>query len=285
MVVTVLRVLNNSVVLAQDNEHELLIRGKGIAFGLHSQDTFTPPESAKISYLNNNERVQNVIDQVDDDILSISELILAKAQHKIGKELSPLLLLTLADHLDNAIKDAKSDHILSLNDAIIYETEHLYQIEFQIGKESVAYIKKRLGVNLPNYEAGFIALHIVNSEIINGGLDRVQEISELTKACVIIIQKNFDMLLNKDTVAFSKFVTHLRYLIERQGNDSGESGDYHDDIGTNLLGTLKSMYADSYRTAEAIAAMLSERKGWTLGKNEVVYLIIHVHRLIETNGN
>lgn len=283
MAVTVLRVLNNSVLLAVDADHELLIRGKGIAFGLHPQDTFTPPDSARISYLNNNEKVQSVIDQVDDDILDVSELILTKAQRNLGRELSPLLFLTLADHLDNAIKDAKSGNVLSLNDAIIYETEHLYQNEFQTGKEAVAYIDKRLGVNLPDYEAGFIALHIVNSEIINGGLDRVQEISELTKACVIIIQKNFDVLLNKDTLAFSKFVTHLRYLIERQGNDAGESGDYHDDIGTNLLDTLKSMYPDSYRTAETIATMLSERKGWRLGKNEVVYLIIHVHRLIDTN--
>lgn len=55
------------------------------------------------------------------------------------------------------------------------------------------------------------------------------------------------------------------------------------DYGTNLLDTLKSMYPESYRTAEAVATMLSERKDWRLGKNEVVYLIIHVHRLIDTN--
>lgn len=280
MKATVIKVLNNSVVLVQKKEKELLVRGKGIAFGLHKGDEFNIPENAKVSYLNTNEHVQSIIDNVSDDILAITETIFDYAQKILKRKLSPLIIVNLADHLDNAINHQKKEISSELNEMIIYETEYLYQSEYRIGLYARELVNEKFHINLPDYEAAFISLHIVNSEIINGTIDNVVEVSEIIKLAVVIIQNNFDIALKKDTPAFSKFVTHLRYLFERQSNSTSEiSGT--DDIGDNLIETLSFMYPISYETARDIQQMLNEKQGWNLDNNEIVYLIIHIHRLID----
>jgi transcriptional regulatory protein LevR len=49
--------------------------------------------------------------------------------------------------------------------ALLWETKRLYKDEFAIGKQALAMVKNKTGVSLPEDEAGFIALHIVNAEL------------------------------------------------------------------------------------------------------------------------
>ncbi|RND87045.1 PRD domain protein [Lacticaseibacillus paracasei] len=68
-------------------------------------------------------------------------------------------------------------------------------------------------------------------------------------------------------------------MIERQAGQVTEVHDA-DDIGKSLSATLASMYPKAYTTATAIREMLQERKHWQLDQNEIVYLVIHIERLV-----
>lgn len=185
----------------------------------------------------------------------------------------------MSDHLDNSLKGLENGQELNYSEAFQYETAHLYKREYEIGRHALSLVKQELGVELPEYEAALITLHIINAEINGGGSDRVLEISKHTKACVVIIQREYGTVLDKNTIAFSKFVTLLRYLIERQAGQVTEVHDA-DDIGKSLSATLASMYPKAYTTATAIRDMLQERKHWQLDQNEIVYLVIHIERLV-----
>lgn len=54
---------------------------------------------------------------------------------------------------------------MEIKNALLWETQRFYNHEYLIGKEALSIIKNRLIIDLPEDEAGFIALHIVNAEL------------------------------------------------------------------------------------------------------------------------
>lgn len=75
-------------------------------------------------------------------------------------------------------------------------------------------IKEAFDVILPEDEAGFIALHIVNAQM-DDNYNGIQEIGEVTKLIhqiVNIVKYHFQIKFDEESVYYHRFVTHLKFF-------------------------------------------------------------------------
>ena len=79
------------------------------------------------------------------------------------------------------------------------------------GKVAIGMIEKELKVTLPQDEAAFIALHIVNAEL---DLDMTEMVSmtKLVNDILKIVDKHFGEQIDKESVFYERFITHLKFF-------------------------------------------------------------------------
>ena len=120
--------------------------------------------------------------------------------------------MSLTDHINFAIQRNKKG--LDIKNALLWETKRLYKDEFAIGKQALAMVKNKTGVSLPEDEAGFIALHIVNAEL-NEEMPNIINITKVMQEILRIVKYHFKIEFNEESLHYYRFVTHLKFFAQR----------------------------------------------------------------------
>ncbi len=110
----------------------------------------------------------------------------------MGKKLDEKINIDLTDHIYTAVKRLKDGIVIK--NALLWDIQRFYQDEYTIGTYALDVIEKKFGVRLPDDEAGFIALHIVNAELSEGNLEDIYAITQIMQEIMNIIRRTF----NKD---------------------------------------------------------------------------------------
>ena len=95
--------------------------------------------------------------------MKLSGEIIEYAENTVGKKLNEGIYISLSDHTYTAIKRIKNNNIVK--NALLWEIKKFYKEEFKIGMKALDLIEEKTHVRLPEDEAGFIALHIVNAQL------------------------------------------------------------------------------------------------------------------------
>ncbi len=158
---TVIKVFNNNVLLVSEGKKEKILLGKGIGFGKHPQDSLEHNHSIeKIFSLEeeSSQKFTELITTVDAKVVGICEEIIYMLSQEMNEDLNEKIHISLTDHIAFCL------HRLRQNDEILnpflIETKTLYKKEFALAKKAVAILEKETGLQIPEGEAGFIALHI-----------------------------------------------------------------------------------------------------------------------------
>ena len=157
----VLKVINNNIVKSLDSDnHEVIVVGKGLGFKKKTGDYIDKELIAKI-YTSKDRKESNklteLLERMPLEHIQVSNEVISFAKVSLGRKLNDNIYLTLTDHISFALERYSKGIILK--NALLWEIKRFYSHEFLIGKEALSIIHKRLGVNLPEDEAGFIALH------------------------------------------------------------------------------------------------------------------------------
>lgn len=83
--------------------------------------------------------------------------------------------------------------------------------------------------------------------------------------------------MDKTTSDYSRFITHLRYFIIRQQNNQPASI-----MDKDIRAMIQERYMKSYACALIIKDMLQRDYKWAVSEDELVYLVIHIERIIKT---
>ena len=70
------------------------------------------------------------------------------------------------------------------------------------------------GAELPEDEAGFFALHIVNAEL-DGNIHHTMETPEVIDDIVNIVRFTYKTDLDEESLSYERFITHLKYFLQR----------------------------------------------------------------------
>lgn len=270
----VAKVLNNNVIIADHPEYnEVVVIGKGIGFNRKSGDII-PLESVEKMFILKDQREQEqykqLLPEIDEKLIEIiGEIISFIAQHS-KSELNEHIHIALTDHLAFAIK--RTEQGLIIHNPFLYETKEIYAEEFEMAKFAIELIDQKLGINLGEDEIGFVALHI-NSALTNRHVNEVREHTQLIYDLIALIEKDFNCTIARNTLDYSRLLTHLRFAIERirRGEQAKEM--------SKLDALLQQEYPDLYKVACKITKMMEHRLEERVDQAEISYLTMHLHRV------
>lgn len=267
------RINNNAAICEDGSGHQLIALGKGIGFGEMPREISL--RDVRRTFYGIDSKYLSFIDEVDPDILEFSAQFADVVTQQLSYDLSPNLPITLADHIQFAIKRAREHMVVSMPLAV--DVEQVHPVEYRLAEVALRGIQRTFGVRMPRNEAAGIALSIVNSAV--GSSRRTAELSErMDRVFVEIfnaIEADMSVSIDRSSFACARFTTHVRYLLERISR--GET------VASESLGlyeVLEEQYPDVVACAKHIATLISSSFNAELTHEELIYLVLHINRIV-----
>lgn len=273
------KVLNNNAVLSRSEDNrEVIVTGKGIAFQKKTGDEIVfndtcrifVPESGEIS-----RRYQQLIQEIPVEYINISEQIAEDARRTCNKKIFDTIYLTLTDHIYSVCERYKEG--IRLKNDLYFEIRQLYKPEFAVGERAVELLNRTFQMNLLPDEAAFIAFHIVNSELNEEStMTDMVEVTRIIQDVIDTVTAGLPCSLSEDSYGYDRFVTHLKHLAQRIIARETFSGDNDDE----LFFTMCMKNPEAYGCIKKIKKLMAEKYRYDLCNEEQLYLLIHISRLI-----
>lgn len=277
----VTKVFNNNVVLATDDrERDVVVMGRGLGFQVRPGDAVRG-DAVERTFVAGGvataERIAALLEEIPEEEIDLTQEIVRQAQEELGPHVLGHVVMPLADHISFALRRARDG--LAITYPLQWEVQHLYPREVGFARRVLVLIHERTGVELPALEAVPLALHLVNAQLGVGDLSRTVEMTEVFAAVLETVRREHGIELDEDSLDVARFITHLRYLVVRQ-----HQGKHLADMQDVLRDTVRRQHPDAFASAEQVGRMLDERFGWTITGDELLYLTLHVARLIGSVG-
>ena len=158
--------INNNIISAYEKSGaEVIVMGRGIGFKKKQGEVVPADQISKIFRIKSRtltEQFKELLANMPLERVRISDEIISHAKDHLKLKLNQSIYVTLTDHINFAI--ARYEKGINLETALLWEIKRFYPQEYELGKYAITQIKERLKVELPEDEAGFIALHFVNAE-------------------------------------------------------------------------------------------------------------------------
>lgn len=275
------RVINNNVVCAVNvRRQELVLLGSGIGFQKKRGDEVEIGKIEKEFFLKSKNvtgKLYALLSQIPMEYMSVSESIISFAKETLGKELNENVYITLTDHIYFAI--VRYSDGVPIKNALLWEIKKFYTNEFKVALKGLEIIKKELDIDLPEDEAGFIALHIVNAEL-GSEMEETMKMTRLIQKILNLIRYEYKIQFNEDSLHYMRLVTHLKFFAYRLfSNSKVESNDvdFHD--------IIKEKYKNEYQCSLKIKELVRQDYQKELTEDEMVYLTVHIKRVISEKMN
>lgn len=195
------------------------------------------------------------------------------AKSRLGRRLNDTIFVSLSDHIYTAVTRAKEG--ILVRNALLWDIKRFYQDEYYIGQRIVEKIKDSFHIELTDDEAGFIALHIVNAQMDEGNND-MYEITEVMQEISNIVKYVFNVEFDEESVYYYRFITHLKFFAQRLLMNKT----YEDDSDDDLLNIIQVKYQNSYQCVLKIRDFIVKKYSYDLSNEEILYLTIHIERVI-----
>ena len=271
------KVINNNVVSAYDDEqHELVIMGRGIAFQKKSGDPIDEERIEKVFSIQNkdiSEKFKTLLYDIPIEYMQVCEAIIEHARTSLNKNLNDSIYVTLTDHITFAIERHQKG--MDIKNALLWEIKRLYKEEFICGVEAIRIIQDKLNIHLPEDEAGFIAMHIVNAEL-NEEMPNVIQITKLIQDILNIVKYHFQIDLDEESLNYFRFVTHLKFFGQRLFNET-----QMENQNEFLYEVVKEKNTAAFQCAEKINEYVQKEYNRSLIEDEMLYLTLHIDRVIK----
>lgn len=273
----ILRVINNNVVSSVDeNEKEIVIMGKGLGFQKKPGDEIEQKRIEKIFRLpsESTNQFQQLVSDMPYAHIKLAEEIIHYAQDNCKQKLNKNIYITLTDHLNFALE--RQQQGIVFHNAILWEIRKFYKEEYELGLKALEIVKDRIGVRLPEDEAGFIALHFVNAKM-DGDLKQAISMPGMIKDILNIIRYTYGLKLDETTLSYERFVTHLKFFVQRAVRREFYA---NDDVEFNR--NIQNRYRDAYLGALKIKEYMKKKMDYQVTEEELTYLTVHITRIIHS---
>ena len=269
------KVINNNIISAYEKSGaEVIVMGRGIGFKKKQGEVVPADQISKIFRIKSRtltEQFKELLANMPLERVRISDEIISHAKDHLKLKLNQSIYVTLTDHINFAIERVSQG--IEPQNAILWEIKRFYPQEFQLGIYALELIHDRLGILLPEDEAGFIALHFVNAEYGTDIRDAVKFPDQM-QAIVDIVEHDLGILLDESSLHYERFVTHIKFLIQRIYRKELLSSE---DRELSLM--MRRKYPREYECSVKVAEYIMQATGSRLSEEEIMYLSVHIRRV------
>lgn len=271
------KVLNNNAFISLDeNGEEIVVMGKGVAFGKKGNQ-YVDLSNFNYKIFSNkdkqlNDKFISVISDIPEEYLSVTTKIVNGYEAEYSKKLNDIVYISLAEHIQGAVERTKNG--IKVSNPLFLEIKRLFPNEYKAGKNALELIKNELKVEFNEDEAAYIAQHIVNAELDND-ISNITNITKLMQEITHIVKYYFRVEFEEDSNAYYRFVTHLKFFAQRIFKNNS-----YEDNDNDLFDILKEKYSKSYKCVVKIKEFIENTYDYKLSEEEQLYLIIHIERIV-----
>ena len=272
----VVKVINNNLIKSFDsNNNEILVMGCGLGFKKLPGDEIDESLIERTYTCNdksNSNQLIKLLEKIPLEHIQVTNQIISFAKVSLGKKLNKNVYITLADHINFALERQKDGVVIK--NALLWEIKKFYNHEFLVGKEALNIIQNKLGVTLPEDEAGFIALHLVNALMDDISMQKTTDMTKMIEKIVNIIKYHFNLELDEYSIHYERFITHLKFFAQRIFSETIIS-----DQDEQFIEVLKKQYRKEYECTLKVRDFIKKEYGCELTEDEMIYLTIHIKRI------
>jgi beta-glucoside operon transcriptional antiterminator len=269
------KVINNNIISAYEKSGaEVIVMGRGIGFKKKQGEVVPADQISKIFRIKSRtltEQFKELLANMPLERVRISDEIISHAKDHLKLKLNQSIYVTLTDHINFAIERVSQG--IEPQNALLWEIKRFYPQEFQLGIYALELIHDRLGILLPEDEAGFIALHFVNAEYGTDIRDAVKFPDQM-QAIVDIVERELGILLDESSLHYERFMTHIKFLIQRIYRKELLSSE---DRELSLM--MQRKYPREYQCSVKVAEYIMQATGSRLSEEEIMYLSVHIRRV------
>ncbi|WP_437583936.1 PRD domain-containing protein [Paramicrobacterium sp. CJ85] len=267
------RVFNNNVVSAVGKDgNDVILVGSGLGYlakkGMKVHEDRVEREF-HLTGLGKDGAFRILLEIPTPVIAAVSALV-KEVRTRFNYTLTPAAEVALADHLAQAIE--RSENGENLPNPMLWDTRTSYPQEYLLAERMLAIVETSLGVQLPEDEAGFVALHFVNAGIFSGSQRALSHSAALSHV-LEIIRNELDLDLPPNSPITRRFVTHLKFVMERI-----TSGRTHAGTLDPVFESLRENHPDARACAARVSDYLQEEFSEQLSDEEDFYLMLHLIR-------
>ncbi|MEX2805093.1 PRD domain-containing protein [Streptococcus sp. H31] len=270
------KINNNVAACVDDNGKDLIAFGRGIGF---PKTPYQLNDLSKIdmTFYKLDSHFQMLLDDIPEDLMLLSVEIVQKAQKKLAGRLSQTLVFSLADHIQFAVKRLKEFKEMKI--LFSQDIAQLYPKETKLAEEALSIINASLDVTLPHSEVTNIAMHFINSRTDFTIDEEEQAIEERIEIITQLIEKQLNIVIDRDEFNYQRFQAHVRYYLKRLS-----SGETFIDGNKAILQHLRAAQPAVYQAAAAIMDYIRQTQDMVQSDDELLYLMVHLNRLNEKSG-
>lgn len=270
------KMFNNNVALADDGNEELIVMGRGIAFQKKPGDVLDETKVEKrFSEVSGSgaEHLSTLLGTVPPEVFELSEKIISDAEQELQVSFDPAIHVGLTDHICEALNRCRNGQ--KLHNVLLHEIAKFYPKEFAAARHALETIYLTTFVQMEDDEAGFIAMHFVNSEHSGEPLNETIQISKITEDILKIVELTYRIKLDPDSLNWTRFITHIQYFARRMLASDIIQGNPDDDL---LYAQVRKQYPKAYECALKIKEYIEKVYGVTITNEEMTYFMIHINR-------
>lgn len=271
----VIKSFNHNVVscMAQSKKKECIIIGRGVGFGVKTGQIIKSNDNIeKVFFLmeeNNIEKFNNLTKKIDENIVGVTEEVIALVAKSFPQEINEKLHITLLDHINFAIKRLKND--IEMKNPFLHETKLLYEGEFFVAEQAWEIINEKLNVELLEDEIGFITMHI-HAALNNTNISTSSLSTAIISDAVNYIEDTLGITMDRAGVEYARLIVHLRFAIDRAIKEIN--------IKNLVLSNIKEKFKKSYKISESLAQIIKEEYALDFPEGEIGYIAIHLENIL-----
>ncbi len=275
------RVINNNIIIVKDlNGREMIAIGKGLGYKKNKKDFVYSDEIMKTYIYVDKQKVSNLVlfEEIPFEIVEIAQKIIDYATTTLKQKYNVNLLANLSDHINFSVSEYYKGNITPK--LVNEEVKRFYKEEYQVGIYAIELINLILGVELQKDEATSIAFHlIVASEETTNFKTRDLMIS--VRKIVDITKLYLKTEIDEDSLAFSRYVIHLKFFLSRIINK--QTIDNTSEL-SGIFGQLATKYKEVENCVFEIKEFIFDKYNYNCTNEDCIYLMIHILRLYELQG-
>ena len=275
------KIFNNNVILTEnDAGREIIAMGRGIAFNRHIGNKISDESIERIYTLSSkgmSDKFKELVASISVEYLQVSNEIIDYAQNILNCKLNESIYVSLTDHIHMAIYRIRNG--IEIRNMLLMEIQKFYEKEYSIGIQAIKILNNHFKVEMPDDEAAFIAMHIIDAQmdfnipIANRMMKMIQEITNVIR---MTCQIEFD----KNSLQYYRLVTHLKFFVKRVLTEQESNEEIDNDM--NLM--VKNKYPKAYNCAMKIAELIFNKYHYKISSDETFYLTIHIAKVISKNN-
>lgn len=273
------KILNNNVIVTTDGGAEVIAMGCGLAFGKRAGDTIDEAKVDKIYRLSDHDMLEKFKELLRDlrlEYLEASNAIIDLAEKELGTELNESVYISLTDHIHMAVHRIREG--IPIRNMMLWEIRRYYAREFAIAEKALTIIDAQFGIDMPDDEAGFIAMHLIDAQ-----MDLKQPLADrmvtLMDEITSIVRRACGIEFDVDSLQYYRFITHLKFFAQRMLSGATPATD---DIDAEMEAMVQKKYQEAHACVDKIVAFIAKKYRYAVSGDEQFYLMIHIAKIIRT---